>query len=149
MANKVALMSIMTKHSKKIFDGTKKWEFRKIPPRIGTEDVLEIVVYSSKVEKAIVGKFKAGRILYCSFNELMRITEYENDKEAVEWFSSYYKGKELCCAIEVQNPVKYKEPIKLNIVNNEIPTFRPPQNFIYINDVSELIVLISRYEQEE
>lgn len=149
MANKVALMSIMTKQSKKIFDGTKKWEFRKIPPRIGVEDELEIVVYSSKVDKAIVGKFKAGRILYCSLDELMRITGYENDKEAVEWFESYYKGKKLCSAIEVLNPVKYKKPISLNIISNNIPEFRPPQNFIYVNEGSELKKLIGRYEQEE
>lgn len=142
MANKTALMSIMTKHSKKIFEGTKKWEFRKLPPRIGVGDNLEIVVYSSKIEKSIVGKFKAGRILYCSLDELMRITGYENDIEAVKWFSSYYKGKEFCSAIEILNPTKYDKPITLEMIKNYISSFRPPQNFIYITKGSELERLI-------
>jgi predicted transcriptional regulator len=146
MANKVALMSIMTKHSNKIFEGNKLWEFRKMPPRINADDDLEIIVYSSKVEKSIVGKFKAGRILYCQLDELMRITGYENDKEAVEWFKAYYKNKEFCSAIEVLNPIKYKKPISLSMIQQKIPSFRPPQNFIYVVGDSVLAEIISQQE---
>lgn len=141
-------MSIMTKYSKQIFDGTKKWEFRRMLPHVKSDDNLKIVVYSSKVEKAIVGTFKAGRILNCPLNELMRITGYENDKKAMEWFSTYYKDKELCGAIEVLQPIKYNEPIELNKIKNRISTFRPPQNFIYVKEDSELKKLINQHENE-
>lgn len=137
MNKKQCLMSIMTKHSNKIFNGTKAWEFRKAPPRINEGESLEIIVYSSKVEKMIVGKFTAGRILRCSFDELMNITGNE-DAASITWFKTYYKGKELCCAIEILNPVKFDKPIKLEELTKAIPSFKAPQNFIYINEESEL-----------
>ncbi|MEG0408067.1 MAG: hypothetical protein RR623_04265 [Bacilli bacterium] len=50
----------MTKYSNEIFDGTKKWEFRKKLPKSNDNDSIKIIVYSSKEEKSIVGEFKSG-----------------------------------------------------------------------------------------
>lgn len=130
---KKVLMSIMTKYSNKIFNGTKHWEFRKNLPKISDEDNLIVVVYSSKEDKAIVGEFTAGKILKCSFDELMHITGNENDEKALEWFKNYYKDKKECCAIEVINPKKYEYPINLETIIMNNPNFKAPQNFIYIN----------------
>ncbi|MEG0618336.1 MAG: hypothetical protein RR557_03395 [Bacilli bacterium] len=47
---KTVLMSIMTKYSNEIFDGTKKWEFRKKLPKLNDNDSIKIIVYSSKEE---------------------------------------------------------------------------------------------------
>lgn len=139
---KKILMSIMTKYSNEIFNGTKHWEFRKNIPKICASDDLTIVVYSSKEDKAIVGEFTAGRILKCSFDELMHITENKNNLKAIEWFKNYYKGKDECCAIEVINPVKYKCPIKLETIILNKPNFKAPQNYIYIreNDVIDNLI---------
>ncbi|MEG0137502.1 MAG: hypothetical protein RRY22_00830 [Bacilli bacterium] len=57
---KTVLMSIMTKYSNEIFDGTKKWEFRKKLPKLNDNDSIKTIVYSSKEEKSIVGEFKSG-----------------------------------------------------------------------------------------
>lgn len=140
---KRVLMSIMTKYSNKIFNGTKHWEFRKNLPKINDTDNLTIVVYSSKEDKAIVGEFTAGRILKCSFNELMHITGNENDEKALEWFKNYYKDKEECCAIEVINPQKYKHSIRLEEIIMNNPKFKAPQNFIYINENDTIDKLIN------
>ena len=146
---KVVLMSIMTKYSKKIFNGTKHWEFRKNLPKLDDEDNLTVVVYSSKTDKAIVGEFTAGRILKCSFDELMRITGNENDLEALEWFKNYYKDKEECCAIEIINPIKYKNPINLGTIVLNSPNFKAPQNFIYINKNDTIDILIKNSKKVE
>ncbi len=135
---KKILMSIMTKYSNKIFEGTKKWEFRKNLPKINESDELIIVVYSSKEKKAIIGEFKAGRILKCSFEDLMLITENSNDEKAINWFKNYYKNKTECCAIEILNPIEYTDYISLDNIQMQIPNFKAPQNFIYIKEKSEL-----------
>lgn len=140
---KKILMSIMTKYSNKIFNGTKHWEFRKNLPKTNDGDNLTIIVYSSKKEKAIVGEFTAGKTLKCSLNELMHITGNENDEEALEWFKNYYKDKEKCCAIEVINPKKYECPIKLETIIMNNPNFKAPQNFIYINENDTIDNLIN------
>lgn len=144
MENKV-LMSIMTKYSNKIFNGTKLWEFRKNLPNMLEEEKSTVVVYSSKEEKAIVGEFKVGRILKCSFHELMKITGCEDDEKAVNWFKQYYKDKELCCAIEVKEPFRYNTQISLREIQKEIPNFRAPQNFLYMIDGGDLDKILSVY----
>jgi len=146
MAGKIALLSIQTKYAKRIFDGTKTWEFRKSPPRLAEGEALEIVVYSSKEEKAIIGSFKAGRILRCPLAELMAATGYADDAEAVAWFASYYKGSALCSAIEIREPVRFRNPLPLQAVRARIPNFRPPQNFVYMARDSELYAYISQSE---
>jgi len=143
MVNRIALMSIATKHARKIFDGTKLWEFRKVPPRLADGESLEIFVYSSRVEKAIAGSFHAGRILRCSLTELMAETGYANDAEAAAWFAAYYQGARQCCAIEVCHPVRFRSLLPLQAIQARVPSFRPPQNFIYITQDSELYSCIS------
>ena len=110
---------------------------------------LTIVVYSSKKDKAIVGEFTAGRILKCSFDKLMHITGNENDLKALEWFRNYYKDREECCAIEVINPKKYKNPIKLETIVLINSSFKAPQNFIYINENDTIDNLINMSKKGE
>lgn len=144
---KKVLMSIMTKYSNKIFNGTKKWEFRKNLPKINSDDHLKIVVYSSKQEKAIIGEFTSGRILHCSFDELMEITGNSNDEKALTWFKEYYKNKDVCCAIEVIKPIKYSYPITLDDITKLNPVFRAPQNFVYIKENDPIDLLIKKYNK--
>jgi predicted transcriptional regulator len=142
--SKEVLMSIMTKQADKIFEGTKQWEFRKALPRTEKDEDLSVVVYSSQKDKAIVGEFQAGRILRCSFEELMATTGYENDPEAVEWFKRYYKSGNTCSAIEVMDPQRYAKPLGLAAIKKAVPNFVPPQNFIYIHPGNQLATLIDQ-----
>lgn len=144
---KLALMSIKTKHSQKIFSGTKIWEFRKAPPKLKEGESLEIVVYSSQVERAIVGKFSVERIVSSKLEELMQETGYGKDMDALEWFRSYYSNKELCSAIKISDPVLFETPITLAMIKKEIPSFCPPQNFVYIREDSDIGMLIQKHER--
>lgn len=147
MNKKIALMSIKTKHSQKIFSGVKIWEFRKAPPKLKEGESLEIIVYSSQVERAIVGKFSVERIVSCELEELMKVTGYENNNDALEWFRAYYSNKKLCSAIKIKNPILFETPITLAMVREEIPSFCPPQNYIYIKEGSRINMLLQKYER--
>ena len=137
MSEKKILMSIKTKYADKILDGSKKWEFRKSIPKLEHSDTLDVVIYSSQEDKAIVGEFRAGRIARCSLEELMSITGYEDDPDAVSWFTAYYATRSLCSALEVTSPIKYNSPISL------------PQSFLYITPGSDLDNLISERKAED
>lgn len=86
------LMSIQTRYAEKIFRGEKRWEFRKSLPRHSKDDELTVVVYSSGGDRAVIGEFRVGRVMRCPLDELMRLTGYDTDEQAVQWFSRYYAG---------------------------------------------------------
>lgn len=141
---KKVLMSISTPHANKIFEGTKKWEFRKAIPKTIFENKTIMVVYSSKGDKAIIGEFRVGQILKCSLDELLVRTGYKNDSKAYEWFSNYYTDKENCTAIEVINPRLYNKKITLENLRFELKGFRPPQNYMYIYENDKLDKLLKK-----
>ena len=137
------LMSIQTRHAKKIFCGEKQWEFRKSLPRRSKDDELTVVVYSSGGDRAVIGEFRVGRVMRCPLDELMRLTGYDTDEQAVQWFSRYYAGRKQCGALEILASVRYDQPISLARLRQSMPAFRPPQNFRYIWSDSDLAIQLS------
>ena len=137
------LISIQTRYAEKIFRGEKQWEFRKSLPRHSKDDELTVVVYSSGGDRAVIGEFRVGRVMRCPLDELMRLTGYDTDERAVQWFSHYYAGRRVCSALEILAPVRYGRPISLARLHQSMPAFRPPQNFWYIWPGSELAVLLN------
>lgn len=137
------LMSIQTRYAEKIFRGEKRWEFRKSLPRHSKDNELTVVVYSSGGDRAVIGEFRVGRVMRCPLDELMRLTGYDTDEQAVQWFSRYYVGRKQCGALEILAPVRYDQPISLSQLRQVLPAFHPPQNFRYIWPGSELAALLN------
>lgn len=79
----------------------------------------------------------------CPLDELMRLTGYDTDERAVQWFSRYYAGRKQCGALEILAPARYDQPISLSQLRQVLPAFRPPQNFWYIQPGSELAALLN------
>ena len=137
-------MSIKTKYAEKIFNGTKKWEYRKNLPRVGTPLFPSIVVvYSSGKDKAIIGHFTIKRMVKTPLDNLIKITGLPTNSETVRWFKSYYKNNSFCGAIEIQNFYRLPKPIKLDAIKRLIPEFRPPQNFVYLKKDDKLLDIIT------
>lgn len=139
----VILMSIQSKYVRKIFAGTKRWEYRKALPK-GHSPLfpLRVIIYSAGEDKAIVGEFIAKDVVSTDFESLMRITDCSADTEAVEWLGNYYGGRQRCGAIQVGATRKYKQPISLSMIRERWPNFLAPQNFIYFNEDNALFDLI-------
>lgn len=66
------LLSIKPKYSKLIFDGSKKFEFRKI---IAKKEVDKILVYSSSLDKIIVGGAYVTGIISMKKVDLWELTK--------------------------------------------------------------------------
>ena len=122
------LMSIRPKYAYQIFTGRKKFELRRwigIPVVEGAV----IVVYVSGSVKALMGEFRAGRIITGTpqrvWNEIMKYESHGIERDA--W--PYIAGAKKAMAIEVLEPRLYQRPVKLDELRQIFPRFAPPLSF--------------------
>ena len=120
-----ALLSIKPEFAEAIFDGTKKFEFRKVKFR---KNVDKVKVYATKPVGKIIGEFMIDDILEASPEELWDKTSMDAgiDKER---YLKYFSGKNTGFAIKIKHANKYKKAICPYL---EYPNFVAPQSFTYI-----------------
>lgn len=122
------LLSIKPEYVEKIFNGEKKYEYRK---SIFKKNIDTIVVYSTKPEGKIVGEFKIDDVLRDSPD---RIWDKTNKFSGINYtfFKDYFKNKNEAYAIKIGKVKLYDEPINPNDYKN---SFSIPQSFCYIEGI--------------
>lgn len=119
------LLSIKPEFAFKIFDGTKKFEFRRVifkKPNITT-----VVVYASSPVQKVIGEFEIDDILSFNPKEIWEITEkYSGISE--DFFFKYFADREVAHAIKIKSTKKYLEPLSIKDDYNLVP----PQSYIYL-----------------
>ena len=123
------VLSIKPEFDNKIFDGSKKYEFRK--SIFKNENVTSVVVYASSPVQKVIGEFEIGKILNEDLETLWnRTKEYSGITE--DFFYQYFLDREKGFAIQVKNKKRYKEPKCLRGDFN----LHPPQSFAYLKNVA-------------
>lgn len=119
------LLSIKPEFAEKIFNGTKKYEFRKsIFKRQG---IRKIVVYASSPVKKVIGEFLVEGILSDTVDQIWRKT-HQGAGITKKFYESYYENRNRAYAIKVGSTIKYdkfRDLTEYNIV-------AAPQSFAYI-----------------
>lgn len=121
------LLSIKPEYAQKIFDGEKKYEYRK--KLFKRTDIKEVVVYVTKPVGKVIGEFEIDKIIEDNPNAIWEKTKDLagiNKKDFGEYFRSNKKG----FAISIKNTVIYPKPLELNELNPKIKS--APQSFMYI-----------------
>jgi len=119
------LLSIKPEFALKIFEGSKKYEYRRnIFKRNG---VTTIVVYASGPIKKVIGEFEIEGIIHEKPHTLWEQTG-EEAGITQKRFLEYFKDKTRGYAIKVKAARSYNTPISLDRLM--IPY--PPQSFIYL-----------------
>lgn len=114
------LLSIKPEFAYKIFDGTKKYEFRK---SIFKKDVSRIFVYASYPVKQIIGEFQIEEILNYKVDKIWQKTApYPGITE--EFYQLYFDAY----AIKVGKTIRYEHPKKLS----DYKILVAPQSFMYL-----------------
>ena len=133
--HKNILISIKPKYANAIFSGDKTIEFRR---KIACSSVDRIFVYSSFPCKQIIGYFDVEQVvkdtpcnLWKSFGEKGYIS-YED-------FISYFANVSIGYGILIRNFFKYKQGFSLDDI---FENTKPPQNYIYIDNVRILRKLL-------
>ena len=119
------LLSIKPEFAFKIFDGEKKYEFRKVVfknPKVTT-----VVVYASSPVQKVIGEFEIEDILSSNPNEIWKKTKkYSGITE--DFFYEYFENREIAHAIKIKGIKKYEKPLSLK----DDFKVMPPQSYLYL-----------------
>ena len=123
------VLSIKPQFAEKIFDGSKKYEFRRAIFK--NAGVKKVIVYASAPVKKVIGEFEIEKIVSSDIATLWDKTKkYSGISE--EYFLNYFLNKEKGFAIKIRKPVRYESPMCLQRDFNKVP----PQSFSYLDDMS-------------
>lgn len=119
------LLSIKTKYANKIFNGTKKYEYRR--KSIGTKNInKKIFIYSSEEDRAIIGYIIVDKILEGNIDYILNTTNCSDD------ISSYFDGCDKCYALHILKFKRLERPIYLKEIKDKNEKFIVPQFYRYI-----------------
>lgn len=118
------VLSIKPEFAEKIFEGTKKFEFRK--SIFKNKDVETVIVYASSPVQKVIGEFDIEHIINDKLQELWDLTHLHAGITE-EYFYDYFQNKEFGFAIKIKQYRKYKTPKNLKEDFNLLP----PQSFSY------------------
>ena len=118
------VLSIKPEFANKIFDGTKKFEFRKAIFK--NEKIKTVIVYSSSPVQQVIGEFEIERIINHDIDTLWGLTHQESGITE-DYFYKYFADRLEVFAIQIKNVKKYNTPKCLRTHFNLFP----PQSFAY------------------
>lgn len=121
------VLSIKPEFAFKIFDGTKKFEFRK--SIFKNEKIKTIIVYASSPVQQVIGEFEIEKVLNHDLSTLWDLTQ-EFSGISEEFYYKYFTNKEQGFAIKIKKTKKYRTPKCLRTDFN----LSPPQSFAYWTD---------------
>lgn len=119
------LLSIKPEFAFKIFEGKKKFEFRKVIFK--NPNVKTVVVYASSPIQRVIGEFEIDNILSSDPSKIWEQTKkYSGISE--DFFYKYFADREIAHAIKIKNIKKYKRSLHLQSNFNVVP----PQSYVYL-----------------
>ncbi len=119
------LLSIKPEFADKIFDGSKKFEFRRNVFK--NKNVDTIVVYASSPVSKVIGEFEIEKVIQKDLEDLWLETK-DFSGISKEFYDKYFIGKEKGFAIKVKNVLLYENAKNLK----EDFDMVPPQSFAYL-----------------
>jgi len=120
------LLSIKPEYAFKIFEGVKKFEFRK--SIFKNPNIKTVVVYASSPVQQVIGEFEIDGIVSLEPNQLWEITK-EQSGISREFFFEYFRERTVAHAIKIKKTTRYEKPLNLNQHFN----VAPPQSYVYLS----------------
>jgi len=137
----IALLSLKPEFAERIFDGTKRFEYRK---RIfAREDVDKVIVYATNPMKRIVGEFEFDEIILDTPASIWEKTSPYSGINRDRFFQ-YFLGKQKAYAISIKRAMRYRKPLN---PRNMLPDFVPPQSFRYMATKESALLNVGGEEQ--
>ncbi|MGH1363279.1 MAG: ASCH domain-containing protein [Calditrichia bacterium] len=120
------ILSIKPEFATKIFNGSKKYEFRR--SLFKNPSVNKVVVYASAPISKVIGEFEIDHVIHSDIDELWQTTE-EHAGISKEYYMSYFDGKEAGYAIKIKKTKKYPDQLSIE----QEYGIKPPQSFAYLH----------------
>lgn len=119
------LLSIKPEYAFKIFEGSKKFEYRRTIFK--NNSVKSIIVYASSPVQQVIGEFEIDEILNYDLETLWNLT-HQHSGITKDYYYKYFADKEYGYAIKIKKVKQYKLPKYLQTDFN----IMPPQSFTYL-----------------
>jgi predicted transcriptional regulator len=118
------ILSIKPEFANKIFNGSKRFEFRKAIFK--NKKVKTVIVYASSPVQKVIGEFEIEKIINHDIDTLWNLTQ-DFSGITEQYFYQYFAEKEQGFAIQIKKTKKYRNPKCLRADYNLFP----PQSFAY------------------
>lgn len=118
------LLSIRPEFVSLIFDGIKRFEYRRTIFRTSVE---RVIIYATSPTKQVVGEFEVEYILFDELGVLWSKTRHQSGVTE-KHFYSYFTKVDKGYAIKIGKASKYKIPLPLQ----QYYGVCPPQSFLYL-----------------
>lgn len=118
------VLSIKPEFAFKIFDGTKKFEFRK--SIFKNSNIKTVIVYASSPVQQVIGEFEIEQIINKDIDALWKLTQ-DFSGITEDYFYQYFENRADGFAIQIKKTKKYRQPKCLRTDYNLLP----PQSFAY------------------
>ena len=118
------LISIKPEYVENIFNGSKKYEYRKIRCK---QDIDKIIIYSTYPIMKVVGEAKVEKILEDSPDRIWEKTKKYSGID-LNFYQKYFKDRSKAIAYKLTNIKKYNSPKELSSYGIKAA----PQSFVYI-----------------
>ena len=118
------LISINPEHVENIFNGSKKYEYRKIRCK---QDFDKIIIYSTYPIMKVVGEAKVEKILEDSPDNIWEETKKYSGID-LKFYQKYFKDRSKAIAYKLTNIKKYSDPKELSSYGIK----SAPQSFVYV-----------------
>lgn len=121
------LVAIKEEFAIKIFDGSKRFEFRK--SIFKDQRVKTVVVYVSSPVKQVIGEFSIDSIIKDDPENLWRRTK-KYSGITKNFFNQYFAEKKYAYAITIKNAKKYNTP---KYLKQDFNINFAPQSYVYLD----------------
>lgn len=130
MPHDALLISIKPKYAEKIFAGVKTVELRRTRPRLLRGDL--VLIYVTSPVKALAGVCEVVEVMEGTPEALWGLVQDQASVSAEE-YCDYYAGATIGFGIHLKNAHRLPEPLQLEQLRTEWPSFHPPQSYRYLS----------------
>lgn len=120
------LISIKPEYVKQIFNGSKKYEYRR---RLPNDKIDKIIIYCTAPVKAVIGEVSVAGTITASAEKLWEQTKDYAGISKEKYFE-YFSNKEKANCFVLGDFVKYNQPRKLE----EFGVKAAPQSWVYVKE---------------
>lgn len=118
------LISINPEHVENIFNGSKKYEYRKIRCK---QEIDKMIIYSTFPIMKVVGEAKVEKILEDSPDNIWEATKNDSGIN-FKFYKEYFKNKNKAIAYKLTEIKKYDSPKELSNYGVK----NAPQSYVYV-----------------
>ena len=120
------LLSIKPEYAKPIFEGKKKYEFRKCLPKY---NITRIIVYATSPEKLVLGEVNVKKTISMKKTPLWELTKREAGISRSK-YRNYFRDSQQAHAFVLGKVNLYSEPKRLE----DFGIKQPPQSYVYLKE---------------